>query len=211
MHHVHIHRHAASVDDEVSLPLLLNVGRHREARQPPVNLHFRHNIAFAVGPEQLPLLRVMLGQISSTAPVTLCGGAGDAEVSDERLAHRQFLLLLRKPQSLSCGIQTGGAAAVQSMEHRVTPLIYRQRNTEIFRQAVPLECSVVCVFDEGRVANGAFHPVRQHLSAGEVHNFYRPAIYTVRTQQDFKIWALDIFVQPGLANVHAAVCFEVDA
>ena len=210
MHHVHIYRDTTGVDAKVSLPLLLNVGRHREPGQPPLNLHLGHNIALAVGLEQRPLLRVMLREVPGTAPIALCGGAGDAEVADEGLAHRQLLLLSRKAQGLPGGIQTGGVAAVQPMKHRVPPLIYRQDDPEIFRQTVPLERGVVSVFDVGRVADSSLQPVRQHLAAGKVDDFHRAAVQTVGEQQNLEVRALDILVGPGCPNRNTAEGLQVN-
>ena len=151
----------------------------------------------------------MLRKVPGTAPVALGRGTGDAEVSDKGFAHSHLLLLLWQSQRLSCGVQTGGESAVQTVKHRVAPLVYRQCNAEILRQAVPLERGVVGVFDVRGIADGGFHPVRQHLAAGKVYNFYRSAIYAVCAQQNLEIRALDILVQPCFSEVHAAVCFKV--
>ena len=68
-HHAHVHRHASGVDEQVGLPLFLDVIRHWKGRQPALDLLLGGDVAQAVGLEQIPLIRVMLRQVAVPSTV----------------------------------------------------------------------------------------------------------------------------------------------
>ena len=160
LHHIHINCYTASIYQQIRLPLLLDVIRNRKARQPPLNLGFGHNITDAVFLKQTPLLRVVLRKVPCSAAIALCGSAGNTEISDKGFANRQLLFLGRKTKSLACGVQSCCKTAVQTVQHRVSPLVYRQQSSIKLRQAIPFKRRIVSVFDVFRAGYRLIQPVR---------------------------------------------------
>ena len=191
--------------------MLLDVIRHRESRQPTLDFLFCGDVTQTVGFEQAPLVRVVLRQIAMPPAIRLCGGAGDAEIPDERLAHGELLLLCWQTQCLAGGVQARRVAAVEAVQHRVPPLVYRQQMSVELREAVPLERGVIGVFDVIRAFYCLVEPVRENLTLRQVYNLHRAIIDAVCEQKNLKVRALHILVGPRLSDWDAAEGFKVDA
>lgn len=170
----------------------------------------RHNILLAVFLKQLPFLRGVVRLVPGAVPVGPGGLTGDTEVPDQGLAYRKLLLVLGQADGLSGGIQPGRIPAVQAVYHGTAPLLQR---CFIARpvQAVPLKCRIVRMLDYSRIAQHPQDTSRYRFPTGKVYDLYRKRINLVSEQEDPEIRGLGVFIEPCLANIHAAACFNVYA
>ena len=169
----------AGADPHIVLPLTLHPLGHRESAQAALDLHFGHNVLPVVLNEQLPLRRIMLGQVARPAAVGDRLSARRAEILDKSLAGRQLLLVLRQTECLAGGIKACRIPAVQTVQHGAAPLLERQLPPEVLAQRVPLKRRVEGVLDVGRVVQCGFQPLRQ-LLACQVKHLHRRVIQRVR-------------------------------
>lgn len=59
-HQINIHRHAAGVNHQIDLPLMLYPFRNRKSAQAALNFHLRYHVLTVVLFEQLPLVRIVV-------------------------------------------------------------------------------------------------------------------------------------------------------
>ena len=125
VHQLPVGCNTAGADPHIVLPLTLHPLGHRETAQAVLDLHFGHNVLPVVLNEQLPLRRIMSGQVARAAAVGDRLSARRAEILDKSLAGRQLLLVLRQTECLAGGIQTCRIPAVQAVQHGAAPLFER--------------------------------------------------------------------------------------
>ena len=67
------------------------------------------------------------------------------------------------------------------------------------------------VLDHSRIVQHPLDAFRYRFPAGKVYNLYRKRIDLVSEQEDAEIRGLGVFIEPCLADIHAAARFNVYA
>ena len=140
---------AADIALRGQLPQALLAFGHRPAGQTALDGALRLHVLPAVGLEQLPLFRLVLGPDAPRLRVRPVGLLGNAEFPDQRRPDAHFPFVRRQAQRLAHGRQGSRIAAIVGVGHGAMPPGERDRRPSVPRQprvdAVVLERGVIGV------------------------------------------------------------------
>ncbi len=89
----HVDLYPSVVDLLVEMVFVPQEVRHGQSGEPLLYRHLGLHVLLVVRLEHGPLFRVMCGEVPCPVPVGTRRLAGDAEIADQRLAFRHFLLV----------------------------------------------------------------------------------------------------------------------
>ena len=126
-------------------------------------------------------------------------------------------LLLCESERCACLGEAQGKAAAGALDHRAVPLVRVEPlaggedalAAQVVAEADALEGCVMCSLAIFRILQGRDEPVGQLLSLGEVHDLRGLVVSGVGHEEDFKLRAGGVFVEPCICDWLRAVGLDV--
>ena len=202
---------SAIIDFLINVVFIPHELRHGELRELLLYAHLRLNITKVVGFEERPFLRGILRAVASSAAVALGRSARRAEILDEFLTLGQLLLV--EVQNRADTLQRKRQSHVRRPHHRASPgrrvEVFARRHSEMPGKTDPLKVGVEGKLQHVLIGKRGGNVCRYFFAECQIDHMDFAAVNGITEEQNLEVRVFRVFVDTALAEVGAAVCFDI--